>query len=95
MLGFPPYFSLDRARASIHSFVDVEALFGDFAVSYEFQEPGRYTVRVQLNGTDERPSAEFPIEVVATSRLDLVFPIIIVGTAAIIFAVLLIRWRSS
>lgn len=79
----------------IQSFEDVEALLGDFAVSYEFQEPGRYTVHVQLNGVDEKPSAEFPMEVVTTYRLDLVFPIIVVGTVAIIFAVLLIRWRSS
>ena len=79
---------------SIQSFEDVEAFFGDFAVSHEFDAPGRYTVRVQINGTDEKPSAEFPLEVVATSGSDFIFPIIIVGIVAIIVAVLLIRRRS-
>ena len=79
----------------IQSFDDVEALLGDFAVSYEFEEPGRYTVHLQLSRTNEKPSADFPVEVVATSRLDFVYLIVGVGIIAILGAILLNRWRSS
>lgn len=84
---------VSRDGEVIRLFENIDALSGDFAVPYRFEDTGQYIVMVQLISADTVTSAEFPVDV-SDSGLNLVFLLIGVCLAMVFIVILIIRWRS-
>ena len=86
--------TISKDGVIIKSFEDVEALSGDFVLPYIFEIPGRYSIRVQLSNFEEKPAAEFPLEISPPLGTNQIFFIIGILVAGVLLLVLLIKWRS-
>ena len=86
---------ISNSAGLIDEFEEVEAPFGDFAIPYRIESQGRYTIQIQLDNAEGDPSAEFPLEIVASSGLEFFTIIIIVSLGAIFLAVVVVRLRSG